>query len=81
MLLLVVLVMATVVMAYPPGAPIQACKDGTNIIPISVDNMATGEVSFTVDISNIGSRYTPGDNYTSKWLHDYIVCIHSAVKL
>ncbi|XP_065899959.1 putative defense protein [Dysidea avara] len=54
-------------MAYPPGAPIQACEDGTNITPrhISVANMATtGAVPFAVDISDIGNRYTPGNNFT-----------------
>ena len=58
-----------VVMAYPPGAPIQACENGTNIIPrhISITNMASGAVPFTVDISNIGNRYTPGSNYTSEY--------------
>ena len=75
--MLLITTSTAVAMAYPPGAPIQACEDGTNITPrhISVANMATtGAVPFAVDISDIGNRYTPGNNFTSKC---YIYCVLS----
>ena len=65
--MLVLVVTATTVLGYPLGAPEPACVD---IFPIghntTVENMATGPVPFTVDISSLNNGYTPGQSYRSK---------------
>ena len=56
----------TVVLGLPTGAPDTACTNGLMPNHGDVNNMATGDVPFIVNISNIGSYYVPGDMYESK---------------
>ena len=63
----------TAVFGWPAGAPIQACTNG--LMPTGHTdpaNMATGDVPFTVNISDIGESYMPGASYTSECVLRYI---------
>jgi len=64
------------VLGLPGGAPEGACMTFT---PghTNPPNMATGEVPFYVNISEITDYYEPDETYTSKWtlFHYFILCV------
>lgn len=73
--MLILTVSKTAVLGRSNGAPEEACSNGLVPSHISPANSATGEVPFSVDISDIGDSYTPEETYTSK------CCIYKHIKL
>ena len=66
--MLVLTLSTTAVLGFPTGAPETACA---TLMPVGHDalaNQATGDVPFSVDISDLGAGpcYIPGDMYESK---------------
>ena len=56
------------ILGFPAGAPSDACTNG--LMPAghtSPANMATGDVPFNVNITEIGNSYTPGQMYSSEF--------------
>ena len=65
--MLVLTLSITAVLGFPTGAPTDACTNGLMPNHGNPANMATGDVPFNVDISDLGGRcYVPGDTYESK---------------
>ena len=64
--MLVLAVSAVTVLGLPDGAPMVACTNG--LIPghTSAPNVATGDVPFYVNTSDIGDYYMPEEAYTSE---------------
>ena len=57
-----------VILGLPNGAPTDACNNG--LMPAghtNPANMATGDVPFNVNITEIGNSYTPGQMYSSEF--------------
>ena len=57
-----------VILGFPDGASSDACTNG--LIPAghaNPANMATGDVPFNVNITEIGNSYTPGQMYSSEF--------------
>ena len=57
-----------VILGFPTGAPSDACTNG--LMPAghaNPANMATGDVPFNVNITEIGNSYTPGQMYSSQF--------------
>ena len=55
------------ILGLPGGAPSQACTNGLVPAHTSPANMATGDVPFNVNITEIGNSYTPGQMYSSEF--------------
>ena len=63
--------MAATVMGYPSGAPEQACVEISPLGHTAVDNMATGPVPYSVNISSLSTGYVGGQTYTSKYSYSF----------
>ena len=62
-------VSAVTVLGLPGGAPVAAC-DGLVPVHTISPNTATGEVPFSVNISDFGGYYMPEETYTSECASD-----------
>ena len=56
------------ILGFPSGAPSDTCyNDFLPAAHLSPANMATGDVPFNVNITEIGNSYTPGQMYSSEF--------------
>ena len=56
-----------VIRGYPTGAPLEACKSGTNIVPNHGVLPSTNPLPYSVDLSNFtDNAYIPGKAHKSK---------------
>ena len=69
--MLILTVSKAAVLGFPMGAPSDACTNGLMPQHTSPANSASGDVPFSVNISDIGDSYTPEEMYTSKYYMTY----------